>query len=235
MAYKSNDLKILTHQLLRMVDVGLVWGGLVVAGGCQPDTTPATTAAGPLQPGAVVTTAAGSRARVATPVSDAPDSTANARPAASPRFVVRLDTLPPAAWSNVRRVELYESLEGGEAVFYYQQHALRKIVARYLGETYQQRTTFYLRSGQPTLVVEQDYHYNRPITYDSAAMRANADTEAFDLAKSTIQTTRSYFGRGRLRYQAVSPANDSAAYLLREQRRLADQLRRLLAQAAAEN
>lgn len=154
------------------------------------------------------------------------------------QLVNHFDARSPKAWSQVQRVGLTESTEGGEAVYYYQRGRPQKITVQYLGEAGQQRAAFYLlESGQLVFVREQTYAYNRPITYDSAAMRENHDNQVFDLANSTISTTRSYFDHGRLVYQAGAVPPDSAsmtAYQLREQRRLYAELHQLLAHTAAQ-
>ena len=159
---------------------------------------------------------------------------ADARLLAIRRLVAGLNTQPRRAWSAVRKIDVYETSEGGDAVFYYLGHELRKISARQLGEMGQARAEYYLLHGQPAFVFERTYHYNRPIYYDAATMRENHDTEAFDFAKSTVTASRSYSYQGQLFYQAGPQARDSVAvpgYYQREQQRLAAQLRYLLAQA----
>ena len=150
------------------------------------------------------------------------------------QLVARLDALPHRTWSRVRKAELCESPEGGEAVFYYLHGQPQKITAHYLGETGQQLTTFYLLAGQLALVREHTCHYNRPITWNATVARENGDTEVFDLAKSTKTTMRSYFDHGQLLSQTGPIAADSAlavGYRQREQQRLTEELRYLLAQA----
>ena len=225
-------------RILKSYPVPISWllvalGGVGLASGCRPDAVPATTAAKPVRPVAVATPPASNQPLTTAAAPTPLDTLHDGRLIAVRQLAGHLDALPRRAWSRVQKVELYESTEGGEAIFYYLRGQPQKITTQYLGETGQQRTIFYLRGGQPALVLvlERTYQYNRPMNYDSAAMRANADTEVFDFAKATIATTRSYFDHGQLLYQATSPANDSAAYLLREQRRLTTQLHSLLAQA----
>lgn len=127
-------------------------------------------------------------------------------------------------WSDIRKKPLYASSEGGEAVLYTLNGHLCKIVACYFRETGQLRSTYYFRHGQPSFVLKQEYTYNRPITWDSAAMRAEHDKEVFDLKKSLIVTTRSYFdSTGHLMAQVGPAVRDSVVipgYLGREQHRL---------------
>ncbi|PSK90697.1 hypothetical protein [Taibaiella chishuiensis] len=101
-------------------------------------------------------------------------------------------------WTRVKERSLTETTEGGYALFYYQGQLLQKIVARQYGEMFQQLDEYYLLNGQLSFVLERTYRYNRPIYYDSAAMKANQDTEAFDFDSSKIEENRCYFLHGRL-------------------------------------
>ncbi len=225
---------------MRWAQLFLASGWLVFAGSCQPEhDAPATTSSSPPTRSRLPVP----KPQVAPPkVAPAPKPSAavlnpatDARLVAVRQLVAHLNTQPRQAWARVQKVELYESTEGGEAVFYYLNGQPQKITAVYLGETGQQQTTFYLRNNLPAFVLEQFYQYNRPITQNLAAMRERGDKEVFDFAKSTITTARSYFDHGQLIYQTERPANDStkvAAYRLRAQYRLAGELRQLLVQAA---
>ncbi len=102
------------------------------------------------------------------------------------------------SWTQVKEKILTETGEGGYALFYYQGKQLQKIVARQYGETFQQLDEYDLRNGQLSFVLERSYRYNRPIFYDSAAMKANEDSEAFDFGSSRIEENRCYFLQGRL-------------------------------------
>lgn len=108
----------------------------------------------------------------------------------------RINAIP--TWTKVRVEDLAGSTEGGEAKFYYQGKTLEKVMARYFGETFQLLTEYYLLDGQLSFVYEKEYRYNRPIYYDSAAMEESGDTEVFDIDKSFIHSTRSYFDKGKI-------------------------------------
>ena len=94
-------------------------------------------------------------------------------------------------WTTVDTTNPGEALEGSEARLYYLNAQLEKITVEYLGETYRQLAEYYLLKGALSFVFEKTYRYNRPIYYDSAAMKAENDTEAFDFNKSTIIEARS--------------------------------------------
>lgn len=101
-------------------------------------------------------------------------------------------------WTSIVKKDLWESTEGGTATFYYSNGNLEKIVVREFGETYQLLTAYYLLKGQLSFTLERNYRYNRPIYYDSTAMKENNDTEAFDMGKATITVIRGYFSNNRL-------------------------------------
>lgn len=139
-----------------------------------------------------------------------------------------------ANWTSIDTEELSESTEGGEAKFYYQNGQLEKIVARHYGETFQLLTEYYLLNGQLSFVFEKRHKYNRPLYYDSTAMKENNDREAFDFDKSEIIEDRSYFESGKLLHQVNnqdcgSPFTND--YLLQEQKRIKEDFNRLIKQA----
>lgn len=126
-------------------------------------------------------------------------------------------------WTSITTKELAESTEGGEAAFYSSNGTLEKIETKELGETYQQVTEYYLLNGSLSFVYRKLYKYNRPIYYDSAAMKENKDDQAFDIKKSEIIEGRSYFEEGKLIHQLNSRNDHSPptdAYLPGEQKRM---------------
>lgn len=133
-------------------------------------------------------------------------------------------------WSKVDTAYPGNALEGSEARLYYCNGKIEKITARYLGETYQQIDEYYLLNGNLSFVFEKTYRYNRPIYYDSAAMKAAQDTVGFDVDKSTIVEDRSYFENGKLFYRLNNRNNTSpmtTSYLLQEQKRILADFERL--------
>jgi hypothetical protein len=138
-------------------------------------------------------------------------------------------------WASIDTEELWESTEGGEAKFYYQNGQLEKIVARHYGETFQLLTEYYLLNGQLSFVFEKFYKYNRPFYWDTTAMKEYNDTEAFDFDKSEIIEDRSYFDNGKLIHQISnqdcgSPFADD--YLLEEQKRIKTDFDKLIGLSA---
>ena len=145
----------------------------------------------------------------------------------------RINSISTMEWEAINETELDESTEGGVANFYYNDRQLEKIVARHYGETFQLLSEYYLLNGQLSFVFEKRYKYNRPLYYDTTAMKENQDTEAFDFDKSEIIEDRSYFENGNLIHQinnqdCGSPFADD--YLLEEQKRIKEDFDRLIKQ-----
>ena len=101
-------------------------------------------------------------------------------------------------WTSIDKRKLNQSTEGGAATYYFLQDTLLKVVAIHFGETGKNIQEFYTKNGQLSFVFEQQYKYNRPITWDSIAMKENNDTETFEFDKSEIIEDSSYFSKGEL-------------------------------------
>lgn len=104
-------------------------------------------------------------------------------------------------WTRVVRKELFETAEGGEVLFWYEGNDVQRIATRQFGETYQDIAVYFLKNGQLSFVYRKHYRYNRPVYYDTLQMKANDDTEAFDIALSEVTERYSYFEEGRLLYE----------------------------------
>ena len=90
-------------------------------------------------------------------------------------------------WTVVDSVELDDSTEGGQAKFYFANKQLQKIVAVYYGESGKNVIEYYLLDSKLSFVFRKEFRYNRPIYWNEL------DDEEFDLNKSIITETRSYF------------------------------------------
>ncbi|MCT3733616.1 hypothetical protein HZQ80_05425 [Elizabethkingia anophelis] len=134
-------------------------------------------------------------------------------------------------WSVIKQQDLFESAEGGEAKYYYQKNKLEKIITRIFGESGQTLTEYYLLNGQLSFVYEKNYKYNRPLYYDTKAMKENNDTEAFDFDKSEITENRGYFVNGKLIHILNSEdcgAPFSSDYIAEEQKSILSEYNKLL-------
>ena len=84
-------------------------------------------------------------------------------------------------------VELEGSTEGGQAKFYFANKQLQKIIAVYYGESGKNVIEYYLLDSKLSFVFRKEFRYNRPIYWNEP------NDEKFDLDKSVITETRSYF------------------------------------------
>ena len=96
-------------------------------------------------------------------------------------------------WTAIDTKSLWESLEGGEIKYYYQNENLEKIITKHYGEMYQQLTEYYILDGQLSFVYTKHYKYY----------------ETFGLENSQIFENRSYFENGKLIYQINNPDKDT--------------------------
>lgn len=104
-------------------------------------------------------------------------------------------------WTVVDSVELYNSTEGGQAKFYFANKKLQKVEAIYYGETGKSVVEYYLLDSKLSFVFRKDFRYNRPIYW------SESNDEKFDLDKSKITETRSYFYKDSLFEQIKSTEN----------------------------
>jgi hypothetical protein len=128
-----------------------------------------------------------------------------------------------ANWTTIKTEDIWETTEGSEAKFYYLNGQLEKIITRQFGETFQLLTEYYLLKGQLSFVFEKTYKYNRPLYYDSTAMKEMNDTEVFNFEKSKIIEARNYFDSKKLLHQLNNQNSGSMLtdnYLLEEQKRI---------------
>ncbi len=135
-------------------------------------------------------------------------------------------------WASVKKKDIEgESAEGGEAIFYYTDRGLQKVIAKHYGEMGQKLTEYYLLNGQLSFVFEKEYKYNRPLFYDAKAMKENNDTEAFDLKKSKITMTRNYFENGNIiliSNNDIHGSGTSADYPAEQEKEIKEDFKRLL-------
>lgn len=134
-------------------------------------------------------------------------------------------------WTSIDELKLYESTEGGAATYYFLKDTLLKIVVVQFGETGKTIQEYYTKDNELSFVFEKTYNYNRPITWDSTAMKENNDTEVFDIDESEVIEERSYFENTVLIRQINNQDRDSPLaedYLEEEQVRLKTGFEKLL-------
>ncbi len=146
-------------------------------------------------------------------------------------YVKSLDN-PNREWSLVLKKETHFSSEGGEAIFYNWNGKLQKVEAISFGEMGQVNAKYYLKNDTLVFVYEKVLQYNRPIYQDEKRMKDLGDTEFFDLEKSEVIETESYFENGKLirsidNQDCRAPYNQE--YRDMEQKRLHKEFKRLKA------
>lgn len=134
-------------------------------------------------------------------------------------------------WTLIDTIELWETTEGGEAKFYYQNEQLEKVVTRHYGEMGQSLTEYYLLDEELSFAFEKSYKYNRPFTWNETAMNENNDTETFDFEKSEIEENRSYFENGEIIHKIESGdcgAPFAKEYMIEEEKRVTNNFKKLI-------
>jgi hypothetical protein len=125
-------------------------------------------------------------------------------------------------WTKIDTLYLEdESLDGGEAIFYFQGEQLIKVNKLNFGEMSRWLKEYYIHNGQLSFVIERQYHYNRYFL----------DPE-FDFDKSEIVEDRSYFENGILVHQVNNQdcgSPFSKQYLFEEQKRITSDFENLIA------
>ena len=130
-----------------------------------------------------------------------------------------------AKWASTQKKELNEATEGSEATFYFSNSGLEKIVTQHFGETFQRSTEYYLLADQLSFVFEKSVKYNRPLYYDSVAMKESNDNQVFDIKKSETDEYRSYFDKGKLIHKIIKQNSGSQSAdnnLSEEQKRITE-------------
>ena len=134
-------------------------------------------------------------------------------------------------WESIKKVDLYQSTEGGEATFYFKDKKLQKVISKNYGETGKEIKEYYLNNDSLMFVYEATYKYNRPMYFDSLKMQEMKDTAAFDMDETAMVEQRSYFIKAALVHQSNNQdcgAPFAESYLREEQKRITDELAALL-------
>ena len=99
------------------------------------------------------------------------------------------------SWTSIDVKSLWESIEGGEIKYYYQNDILEKIVTRHYGEMFQRLTEYYLLNGQLSFVYVKHYRYYK----------------TFDFENSEIFEHRSYYENGDIIHH-ISDQGDASPF-----------------------
>ncbi len=118
-----------------------------------------------------------------------------------------------AQWDSIVRLPFFESTEGGEIAYFYKNAQLKKIITNQFGETFKSITEYYLDNDNLSFIYEKFFRYNRPITWDSTAMKENNDNQVWDIKKSVIKEKRNYFYNNRLIKQIITTPDETRTQL----------------------
>lgn len=134
--------------------------------------------------------------------------------------VKQINSIP---WTNVTKIDLSETTEGGEITLYEYNGNINKITIQEFGKMAQSTDEFYLIDSIMIYAFEQLIEYNVPMYYDSTRAAKDEVTEWFNLEKSKFTEERSYFLNGKLIRQVNnqdcgSPFSED--YLMNEQIRI---------------
>ncbi|HRD57429.1 MAG TPA: hypothetical protein PK504_05240 [Ferruginibacter sp.] len=132
-------------------------------------------------------------------------------------------------WTKIDSLDLNQSTEGGLIRIYYLHNRPQKFFVHEFGETYQLQTEYYLLNNELSFVYEKTLRYNRPIYYDSAAMKEGNDSEAFDINRSHVKELRSYFLQNKLIKQLKTGYEEKPGKheLDEEEKRLLDDFKKI--------
>ena len=103
-------------------------------------------------------------------------------------------------WKNIKKIELFHSSEGGEAILYLSDNGLEKVTATYYGETGKMTTEYYLDDYQKlSFVFEVITDYKMHISQEN-----------FTTDNAEITEIRNYFSDGLLIKQIHSKKDKTA-------------------------
>ncbi|MCX6164800.1 MAG: hypothetical protein NTU73_08090 [Ignavibacteriae bacterium] len=133
-------------------------------------------------------------------------------------------------WTKTEAIKLEETTEGGEMLVYYDKAEIRKLTINEFGEMFKQIREYYLLNNKLSFAYYKLYKYNRPITWDSIAMKENKDDQVWDFNKSTLKEQRFYFDNSEMlqwinennlkENKSTLPFKDKAIEVMKEFNRL---------------
>ena len=91
-----------------------------------------------------------------------------------------------------------ESTEGGEARMFYDQNGVKKVIANWHGESSKRELNCYYAKKELIFASELLYKYNRPFYWDEKTAKESGDDEAYDPAKTIVDTLMYYFKNEQL-------------------------------------
>ena len=139
-------------------------------------------------------------------------------------------------WTKTEAIKLEETTEGGEMLVYYNGTEIKKLTVNEFGEIFKQIREYYLLNGNLSFAYFKLYKYNRPINWDSTAMKENKDDQVWDFEKSKIEEQRFYFDNSEMlqwinennlkEKNSTQPFKDKANEVMKEFNRLMSKIKK---------
>lgn len=95
----------------------------------------------------------------------------------------------------------------GAITGYYKGEEVRKVVSEHYTDSNRKFTECYFDDGMLIFIIEQNYIYNKPVTYTEEKARANNDSVWYDDKKTRLEISRYYFHKNKL-IKWQDPEND---------------------------
>lgn len=97
-----------------------------------------------------------------------------------------------------KRVDDITNAGGGSINGYYQDEEIKKIIAEHFSDSSRSFTECYFDGGMLILVIDQEYRYNKPVTYTEEKAKANHDSVWYDDKKTVMEVSKYYFNKNKL-------------------------------------
>jgi hypothetical protein len=105
-----------------------------------------------------------------------------------------------------KRVDDIVSKAAGTITGYYRDEEIKKIYAEHFSDTNRVFTEYYFDDGMLIYIMQQNFVYNRPVTYTEEKAKAHDDTAWYDDRKTRLEITRYYFHKNNL-VRWIAPGN----------------------------
>jgi hypothetical protein len=97
-----------------------------------------------------------------------------------------------------KEVEDLTSRTPGNVTGYYRDNEVKRVDASRFTDTSRKFTQYYFDDGMLIYVMEQNFVYNKPMTYTEEVAKANKDSVWYDDKKTRLLVNRFYFNKNKL-------------------------------------
>lgn len=99
---------------------------------------------------------------------------------------------------TLKQVDDITSRANGTITGYYRDDEVKKVISEQYTDTCRTFTQYYFDDGMLIFVVQQDFVYNKPVTYTEDVARSHNDTVWYDDKKTKMEISRFYFNKNKL-------------------------------------